>query len=866
MAFKIIDLTCNYMMNPIGIDDIPYFSYRLEAENFDETLKAYQLIVREGDHVVWDSGRVNEDKQILIKYGGEELKPQTKYCWSVSVWNQKGEKSDGESAFFETGRMKPFGWEAKWITSDPKNVDIGNERRPSSTAPYMRKEFVVDKAVKDATLYISGLGYYECFVNGVSVKDTVLDPAFTEYDKATMYGTHKVTSLRQGVNAIGVMLGDGFYNHAVDEVWNYLNAPWRDHSKCILVLKIYYEDGTEEQIVSDKSFKGTKGPIVANDVRALEKYDARLELGDWTMPGYDDSDWQTVTVTKGPGGELVGQYTTPIRVVDTYKPQEIKKISDKAWLVDVGFNTTGWAEISLTAEAGTEITLRYGEEFDENLEHMRRMPNWLKAVDRENFQKDCYIAKGTGVETWHPIFKYNGFRYIVIECESGIPKDLTILIQEVRTDLKSAGNFTCSDEVMNKIQEITCRATKTNFHGMPTDCPHREKNGWTADAHLSAEQLLFNFDGAAAYNRWMDDVIRAQRKSGQLPGIIPSTGWGYNWGSGPAWDSICAIIPYTMYLYCGDMRILEKMYPCVKKYLSFCETMATDNICAFGLPDWCPPIDAWHKQCEGAVTDTAYYYYDTLTASKMAKILGLDEEAQVYAEKANEIRESFRKTFIKRADTELELGCTKCQTSLSCMMYFGLIEEEEKALFLSELIREIHERDDHLDVGVPGIKFLFNALLEAGEMELLVKMVTAPTYPGFGYLISQGATTLWETWHGGDSQNHHMHGDISACFYKGIAGINVDENNPGFKNIIFKPQFVSTLEFAEAEHMTPYGRVASTWKRQGDKIYLELTVPTNCRGELILPGDWRVETSETSKITMKAGKHEFVLCVLNMLK
>ncbi len=862
MAFKIVDLTCNYMKNPIGIDDIPHFSYRLEADFSEEVLKGYQLVVRDGERIVWDSGRVAKDRQILIKYGGEKLKPQTRYTWKVTVWNQKEEKSDSECASFETGRMKPYNWEAKWITADPRFVDIGNHNKRSSTAPYMRREFTIDKPVADAVLYISGLGYYECYINGVSVKDTVLDPAFTEFDKAAMYRTHRITSLKQGKNAIGIVLGDGFYNADTEEVWNYINAPWRDHSKCICVLNIRYEDNTTEQIVSDQTFKGTQGPIVANDVRALEKYDARLELGDWTLPGYDDAKWQPVTITKGPGGELVGQYTTPMRVVDTYKPREIKKISDTVWLVDVGFNTAGWAEISMTAEAGAEITLRYGEEFDENLEHTRRMPNWIGKRDRENFQKDCYIAKGCGTETWHPIFKYHGFRYIVIECESGIPKDLTVVIQEVRTDLKQAGSFHCSDEMVNKIQEITCRATKTNFHGMPTDCPHREKNGWTADAHLSAEQLLFNWDGAAAYDRWLDDVIRAQRKNGQLPGIIPSTGWGYNWGSGPAWDSVCAVIPYTMYLYCGDTRVLEKMYPCVKRYLAFCETMAVDNICEFGLPDWCAPIDAWHKQCEGRVTDTAYYYYDTLTASKMAKILGIDKEAASYAKRASEIRDSFRKHFIKRADGELELGCTKCQTSLSCMLYFGLVEEEERPLFLQELINEIHERDDHLDVGVPGVKFICNALVEAGEMELLLKVSTTTTYPSWGYMISEGATTLWENWQGQDSQNHHMHGDISACLYKGIAGIHVDEENPGFKNTIFKPQFVSTLNDAEAEHMTPYGRVASRWKREGNDIRLVLEVPVNCTGELVVPKGWNRKDTSERRIMLNAGTHEFILCSL----
>lgn len=845
------------MAQPIGIDDTPFFSYKLEAKCSGETLKAYQIIVRYEQEVVWDSGYIEEDRQILIKYEGNELKPQTKYLWKVVVWNQNGEMSESDENYFETGRMKPFQWEAKWITSQPKTIDIGRNRQFSSTSPYMRREFTISKPVQDATLYISGVGYYECYINGTTIKDTVLDPAFTEFDKTTMYQTHKITNLQPGLNAIGIILGDGFYNGNTSEVWNYLSAVWRDHSKCICVLNIQYEDGTQEQIVSDKSFKGTNGPIIENDVRALEYYDARMELGDWTMPGYDDSTWDTVTVTKGPGGELVGQYTTPIRVVDTYEPKEIQKISETVWIADVGFNTAGWAEISLTAPEGTEISLRYGEEFDENLQHTRGMTRFVLGNDREKFQKDIYVAKGVGIETWHSIFKYNGFRYIVIECKSGVPENLTIQIQEVRTDLKQAGDFTCSDEMTNKIQEITCRSTRTNFHGMPTDCPHREKIGWTGDAQLSAEQLLLNFDGAAAYNRWMDDVIRAQRRNGQLSGIIPSTGWGYNWGSGPVFDSVCTVIPYAMYQYCGDTRVLEKMYPCVKKYLEFLESMATDDICHFGLPDWKPPIDEWHKQCDGDVTDTAYYYYDTCIAAKMATILGLEEEAKIHKENAARIRESFRKRFIKRADTELELNCTKCQTALGCMVYFGLVNEDEKELFIKELIQDIHERDDHLDVGVPGTKLVSNVLIDAGEMELLLKAATTTTYPSWGNMISQGATTLWESWHGGESLNHHFHGDISACFYKGIAGINVDETNPGFKYTIFKPQFVSQLTFAKAYHMTPYGKVASEWTRKEDRVTLVLTVPTNCTGRLVLPKGWTFECEDCYPLDFGGGIWEF---------
>lgn len=858
MSFKITELTCNHMTNPIGIDDVPYFSYKLTSDKVEKKLVAYEITVTDGENVVWNSGRVPADNQVLIKYAGEPLKPETRYYWNVSVWSCCGERSDSEKAFFETGRMKAYSWEANWITADPQAIFIGNKWTSNTTAPYMRKEFEIEKDVADATLYICGLGYYECWINGVSVKDTVLDPAFTEYDKAVMYKTHKIDSLKVGKNAVGIVLGDGFYNADTEDVWNFVNATWRDHSKCICVLSVKYVDGTSEKIVSDASFKGTKGPILANDVRSMDKYDARKELGDWTMPNYDDSAWAPVTITKAPGGDLVGQYTTPIKVVDEYAPKDINKISDTTWLVDVGFNTTGWAEISLTAAEGTTVMLRYSEDFDENLEPMRNIQGCLKPCEKDNFQTDYYTASGKGKEKWHPIFKYHGFRYILVKCETGIPADLEIKIQEVRTAFEVAGEFSCSDEMINKIQEITCRATRTNFHNMATDCPHREKNGWTGDAQLSAEQLLYNFNGAAAYDRWMDDVIRAQRKTGQLPGIIPSTGWGYNWGSGPAWDCICAVIPYNMYLYCADKRVLEKMYPCVKKYVAFCDTMTTDGICAFGLGDWCPPPDQWHKQCELAVTDTAIYYSLIVYASKMAKILGFDCEAQYYAEKAADIRAKFRKHFIKSADGELEfINCTKCQTSIACMMYYGLVDESEKAVFLKELINEIHLRDDHLDVGILGAKYVCNVLLTNGEAELMIKAVTNPTYPSYADMVLKGATTLWEDWKGASSQNHHMYGDVSACFYKALAGINVDEAKPGFKNTIFRPQFISSLDNAKAWHMSPYGKVASEWHREGDTVKMKLTVPENCTGVLQLPADMKLACCGEKQVQLTAGTHEF---------
>lgn len=855
MALLLTDLKCNNMTAPIGIDDLPHFSFKTMSDDSDFRIAYYRIIVREKENVIWDSGFVNEDRQILIPYGGKKLMPETRYYWQLTVRGNDNDEAIAES-FFETGRMKPFNWSAKWITSDPRGIFIGNHWCKNTTAPYMRKTFELEEIPEDATLYISGIGYYECYVNGMSVKDTVLDPAFTEYDKAVMYKTHKITNLSKGKNVLAISLGDGFYNADTEDVWNFVNAAWRDHPKCICELKMVFKDGHEERILSDKSFKGTVGPIIENDTRSAETYDARRELGEWTEYDYDDSGWKPVTVTKAPGGALEGQYTTPMKVTATYKPAKIIKVSDTYWVVDVGFNTTGRAEISFSAPEGTKIEMKYAELINDDYSIREGIDGCVKESERDKFQKETYIAAGKPYEIWHSQFKYNGFRYIAVKCETGVPEDLDFTIQEIRTDLKLAGEFVCSDPVINKIQEITCRATKTNFHGMPTDCPHREKNGWTGDAQLSAEQMLYNFDAQAAYTRWLEDVARAQRMTGQLPGIIPSTGWGFNWGSGPAWDSVCAVIPYTMYLYCGDTRILKRMYPIIKRYIAFCDTMATDNICDFGLVDWCPPVIDWHRQCDLAITDTGYFYYDVLTAAKIAKILGLDDECEFYEKKADEIRKSFREHFIDDSGDVPKLkNCVTCQTSLACVVYYGLCDEDEKKYFIDAIIEDIHRTNDHLDVGIMGQKYLAHVFGDAGYLDILIKAITDPTYPGLGNMVAQGATTLWEDFQGIGSQNHHMYGDISAVFYASIAGIRPCEEEPGFKKIIFTPNFPNGMKYAEAWHETPYGKAGIRWDKRENGYEVHLAVPSGCSAKLVLPeGMVNAETGENTAL-IKAGKY-----------
>lgn len=440
--------------------------------------------------------------------------------------------------------------QAKWISYRNMPVFTGDRRaQEQSAGQLLRREFVLGKKPVRARLTITGLGYYVAYVNGREVTDTVLNPGFTNYEKTVLYQVYDIDWLKEGRNCIAVSLGNGFYNAATLEVWNFINASWRDGSKLLLNLRVEYEDGTGESIPSDTRFRGVQGPVVFNAVRNGTIYDARLEQEGWTEPGFDDSGWERAVIVNAAPGVLKEQTHLPIRVMGEYGC-EVKKLSPELWVFDAGINTAGWAKLRCSAPRGTRISLRYGERLYEN--GRLDVEDIARFCQTGEFQTDTYIFKGQGVEEFASQFAYHGFRYIQVICEGGIPEDLELTVQEVRSAMTERGSFTCSDEMINRIQAAVVQATKTNMHGIPTDCPHREKNGWTGDAQLSAEQALLNLNPMSIYNKWMDDFIDAQRPSGQLPGIIPSpagaiTGAAARPGTAPLWRSpICSIcIPAT---------------------------------------------------------------------------------------------------------------------------------------------------------------------------------------------------------------------------------------------------------------------------------------------------------------------------------
>ena len=709
-------------------------------------------------------------------------------------------------------------WQAEWIGT-PKGC-LNNWQAKILPAPYFRRVFSWDKPGTKAKILICGLGLYELYLNGQKVSDHVLDPVVTQYDRRALYVVHDVTDLLiAGNNVVGVILGNGLYNCFTPGAWHFDKASWRDYPKLLLQL----ETEKEVLLTSDRTWKTTTGPIVFDGWRNGETYDARLELTGWAGKDYDDSSWTNAAQVAPPGGVLQEQTMPPCKVMQTI-PFKEKWISAKGTIYDIGQNMTGWTRITVTGKAGAEIQLVYSERITSDRQLDRRDLTGLN--DPEHFQTDRYILKGQGEEIWEPRFTYHGFQYAEVSIK-GKAEIKNLEGRVVHTAFEKCGELASSDANLNKLQECTEWAYISNFVGIPTDCPHREKNGWTGDAQLACETGLFNYKAASSYIQWLQSIADIQRPSGQLPGIVPSCGWGFNWGNGPAWDSAFILIPWYIYLYTGDSTAITTHYDAMKKYVDYLTFMAEDHIVSIGLGDWCHPDR--DRIVDRGLTDTAYYYVHSLTLAKFAEITGRSDDLRKYTELAGKIKQAFNRQFYKGYG----LYARGEQTAMGCALYQGLVEEAEKDAVVKRLVDTVKANGGKPDFGILGAKYVPRALAENGHVELAYQMIIQPEYPGWVNWLKMGATTLWENWDSSSSRNHIMFGDISAWFYQYLAGITPDPENPGFKHFIIKPHSVAGLDWIKAEHDSLYGKIKVAWRKTGRKTNLEVQVPQHTTATVI---------------------------------
>ncbi|MBQ3140400.1 MAG: family 78 glycoside hydrolase catalytic domain, partial [Clostridia bacterium] len=646
---KVYDLTLNYLKNPIGIDSTPKFSYKLSADRRGEVQTARRIRVfsseaaaKTGAADVWDSGVVHCSDSLHIPYAGKTLEPVTKYWWTVSACGADGQYATSEPAFFVTGKLNSR-WNANWIAAE-----FLKREGDAFAAPYLRKSFTLDKPVAEAYLMICGLGYFVAYINGEKVGDDLLATPFTKYDQNDLYLGYDVTKqLTGGKNAIAAVLGNGWYNCFSEDPWSTKHTTWRHWPKMIAELHVTYTDGTKELIATRPDWKGTDGPIYFNGIRNGEHYDARKELGCWTCADYDDSEWPAAKIVRAPGGNLIACEMEPVRIHREI-PAVKKWQSANGWVFDIGQNQAGVARFTFRGKAGTEYVMRYSDFLDAEGVNVDQKP--ISGFVRDfGFQTDKYIKKSDEPETWSPIFVYHGFQYVEITGLDYEPELSDVVGLNMYSGVDSIGEFSCSDEMLNRLQHLCWWSSVSNIVSIPTDCPHREKNGWTGDASVSSEQMMMNFGTRAFFNNWMREVRVSQRPAGVIPVVVPSTGWGYNSMNGPDWSSALVCIPWNLYTYNNDLSTLEANYEAIKKNCDYNVGMSADYTIHYGLGDWCAPfegpaisVNMGSFKCPTAVTDTAYFYNLARTIVKMAKLLGHEEDIPYSSDLADKIKAAFR--------------------------------------------------------------------------------------------------------------------------------------------------------------------------------------------------------------------------------
>jgi len=856
-AVSVDGLRCEYLKNPQGLDvAVPRLSWQLTSNERGTMQSAYQVLVASTPELLkkdlgdlWDSGQISSDQSVQVEYGGKRLGSGTACHWKVRVWTgPKAVTKWSPMAQWTMGLLDTNDWKGQWIGNAVPADNL--QQKTPLPAPLLRKTFEVSKPIRRATAYICGLGYYEMQLNGAKVGDRVLDPMITQYDKRVAYVTHDVTKqLVRGKNAIGLELGNSWYNATFGEAWNFDKAPWRAQPQMLLQLNIDYADGSTQQVVSDGAWKLLSGPIVFDQTRIGEFYDARLEKPGWSKADYDDSSWGAVAVREAPKGALAAANVEPIKVMQTLTTTKLTEPKPGVYVFDLGQNIAGWPLLRVKGPSGTTVRLKCGELL--NADGTVNQKNISPHVRSKDFQLDTYTLKGGGMEVWEPKFTFHGFQYVEVEGFPGKPDASAISGRAVHTAFEQAGSFECSNELLNQIERATVWSYVGNFVGYPSDCPHREKNGWTGDAQLAVQLGLEHFRAEAAYTEWVRDIASMVRADGKLPSIVPTGGWGYSTLDGPAWESAFVLIPWELYLQSGDRRILEKNYDGFKRWVDWYTRGTTNHIIEYGLGDWCPA----NSKTPQSVTSTGYYYQCLRVIAKTAELMGKADEAQHYTALAEKVRVAFNEKFFNAETGQYANGT---QTALSCALYQGFVEEAQRERVAQNLVANVKASNDHLDVGILGSKYLLRVLSDNGHADVAWKIATQKAAPSWGNWIERGATTLWEDWPGNDSRNHIMFGDISSWFIEYLAGIRYDAGNVGYKHVVIQPTLAGDLTWAKATRESLYGLIKSEWKRTNDRFILKVVIPPNTTATIHIPVGEGGQITEGGKSIAKVKGVKFL--------
>jgi alpha-L-rhamnosidase len=831
-------LRAEYAENLLGMGATePRLGWLLESGERGQAQTAYQVVVASSETKikaknvsadVWDSGKVGSGQSAGVVYGGRPLESRRRYYYKVRVWDRDGQVSRwSDPAWWEMGLLHPADWTAQWVGA----ADM------SRRAPLLRKEFAVAKPVRSARAYVSGLGYYVLRLNGDKVGDRVLDPGYTEYfnrdggGSRVLYTVYDVTErLEKGANAVCAELGTGYYQ------WYGRYGPNR-YPKLILQVEIEYVDGTSHTVVTDGTWQVTQGPTTYNDLRNGESYDAREERPGWDLAGYDASEWETVSLVPAPGGPLVAQQMEPIKVARTVDPVRITEPKDGVYVFDMGLVTAGWSLLSVRGTAGTKITLQHGEKL---LEDGTVDPRDKPENPRARWGRDEYTLKGTGLELWEPSFTYKGFQYVQAEGLPEPPSAKTLKGRVVHTAVRDVGEFSCSDELYGKIHEAMRNTSRSSLQSIPTDSPGYEKTGWTGDALLCAPSMMRNFDMAAFFDKWLYDVRDMQLATGQLSRVAPNDDYAY----APEWTGAYPLLTWMQYWNYGDRKVLEVHYDAIKRYAEWeIARRLPTGLSSSSLGDWLAPgygngATPGYPPENPQLTATAYVYRILRVTADIARELGQEEDRSRYETVAADVKDSLNAAFLNRdrGQYETDQASGYRQTSNAIPVAFGIVPPDYRQAVVESLVRDIQEREGHLNTGVLGTSVLLPVLTEHGYADVAHTVASQRTYPSWGFWIENGATTMWEAW-GLDarSRGHAFFGTIDAWFYDHVVGIR--SAAPGFERITIKPEARGDLKTASASVETVRGTVSASWERNSHGFLLEVEIPVNATAEVHVPAD-----------------------------
>jgi len=852
-------LFCEYLDAPQSVDTAePILGWILKSDQRGQKQTAYQVLVADSEQLLadnkgnfWDSGKVDSSESSHGVYAGQKLVSSSDYYWKVRVWDQNGQPSAwSKPAHFATALLDPSEWTAKWIGRGPAQELTfpaeGWDKQEGSNdqrSTLLRKQFSLNKQVESAKIHICGLGLFELYLNGTKVgADRALVPLKTDYSKQALYCSYDITEnlSNDGANVVGVMLGNGWFN-GPRKHWGW-KMQWYGSPRAIAQIRIVYQDGSTETVVSDQSWKTMPGPIIENSIYDGEVYDATKELPGWCTSQFDDSKWQPVRLVESPGGKLISQKAPSITVTETIQPKSVTEVKPGIFVFDMGQNFSGWTKITAEGPAGTKIQLRHSENVNDDGTINRK-------TSRNAGNTDVFILKGLGREVYEPHFTNHGFRYVEVTGYPGQPTLEDIQGRVVHSDCKRTGYFECDNDLVNHLYHCAMWTQRSIMQGLPVDCPQRdERLGWGADAHVMAESGFFNFDSYGFYAKWLRDVqLQQDPETGDLPHISPRAGVsGY-----PAWSSAYHIINWYCYQHYGDEALLGEHYENMRRYVDYLQSKSSGHI---------QPRDAtgdWKSVADGflrggpQLISTAFYYYDTRIVADAAKVLGKTSDAEKYAKMADDIAFAFNNVFQHNLRNNYKYG-ENTQAENAAPLFLGIAPEKTQRQVLGNLVSDIEEHDGHLTTGFIGSKWMMETLPDHGRADIAYRLLTQTTYPSWGHM-TQNRTTVSESWSATSGTNNHagLGAPIASWVFNWLAGIQIDPEHPGFENVIIKPYFPDDMSYVKASTRTIKGLVGSSWEKSNGQIKLKVSIPVNATAMVYIPTS---DPSDVIENSVEAGK------------